>query len=70
MRNIMMSLPKGVNADAVSTTISPVTHTALVAVKSASTQPIGWELEIGRDNKKVPAIIRKIKLPAKGCAGL
>jgi len=52
--------PKGVKAVPVSTTTSPVTQAADVAVNSASTHPIPGALEAwGRTSKSVPAAIRR-----------
>jgi hypothetical protein len=55
---------------AVSTTVSPVTHTALVEVKKASVKLIGEYVESGISNKKAPPRIMNPKLTINNCAGL
>jgi hypothetical protein len=59
-----------VNRVAVSTTVSPVTHTALVEVKKASVKLMGEYVESGIINKKAPPIIMNPKLTINNCAGL
>ena len=56
---IITNWPNKVQWVAVSKTIKPVTHVALVAVKSASMKLVLWELvaEIGSISKKVPVSI-------------
>lgn len=65
-----MTFPTGVNALAVSTTISPVTQTALVAVKAASINDIFCVCDIGWYNSAVPIKMSKMKLPENSWAGL
>jgi hypothetical protein len=64
-----MLLPRAVNCVAVSTTISPVTHIALVDVKSASTKEIGVTVAFGSSKKAAPVRIKNPKLNIKSCAG-
>lgn len=63
--------PKGVKQAAVSWTIKPVTQTADVLVKRASTNDMfspEWVLN-GRSNKAVPIKMAAIKLRASSWAG-
>jgi hypothetical protein len=53
----------------VSTTISPVTQTALVDVNNASINEIPLYVAFGSINNKVPARIIDKKLKIKSCAG-
>ena len=48
----------------------PVTLTALVAVKAASTHVMPCVVALGNFNKTVPTTMRKMKLPAKTIDGL
>ena len=66
----MITCPKKVKLFPVSFIANPVTLTALVAVKAASTQVIPAVVALGNFNNKVPATIRKRKLPANTMDGL
>ena len=62
MRNIITVFPNSVNCVVVSTTVRPVTHTALVLVKNASTKlsHCPFLLDNGRLSKKEPKSIKII----------
>lgn len=60
----MTICPKGVQWVLVSTTISPVTHAADVAVKSASRKDVLTVELIGKDNNRAPTKISVMKLSA------
>ena len=66
----IIPLPIGVNCEAVSTTVNPVTQTALVEVKKASIKRIPFVVEFGSNNRPVPIKIINRKLPAKRAKGL
>ena len=70
MSNIITTWPKKVKLFPVSFMAKPVTLTALVAVKAASTQVIPCVVALGNFNKSVPATMRKMKLPASTIDGL
>lgn len=70
IRNKIIPLPRLVNAVAVSTTISPVTQTALVDVKKASIMLMPFVVAFGNSSNAVPIKIRKMKLPTIIIAGL
>lgn len=53
-----------------STTMSPVTHTAEVEVKSASKSLIPSKVAFGSSKSPVPSIIIPKKLRMNNCAGL
>ena len=63
MSNSMMICPVVVNVVATSIVVSPVTHTALVAVNSASKNDIPLTVARGSSKRPVPAIIIAMKLP-------
>jgi hypothetical protein len=65
----MISCPKGVKCDAVSTTIKPVTHTALAEVNKASRDEIPLYVAIGNFKKKPPNRIKNAKLPTNKIPG-
>lgn len=65
----MMILPNVVNAVAVSTTINPVTHTALVDVNKASRKEIGWICALGSINNPEPIMMINKKLNTNSKAG-
>ena len=65
----IIPLPKSVNAVAVSTTINPVTQTALVDVKKASINEMPPVVALGNRSKAVPIIINPKKLRTKIVAG-
>ncbi len=58
----IMHCPAKVKSFAVSRTISPVTHTAEVDVKSASINDIPFTVDQGSISSPVPEMIRIIKL--------
>ena len=62
-----MTFPNTVNCTAGTTVTSPVTQTALVAVKSASIKRIGCVLEIGNVNKIPPRKMVAINPIANNC---
>src|SRR5688500_12118602 len=66
----MITCPVVLNAVAVSTTISPVTHTALADVKNASTGWIGVVVALGSRSKNPPMTMRAAKLPTNRRAAL
>ena len=55
--------PAVVNVVATSMVVSPVTHTALVAVNRASKNDMPLTVARGKSRRPVPAIIIVIKLP-------
>jgi hypothetical protein len=59
----MMICPAVVNVEATSMVVRPVTHTALVAVNSASKNDIPLMVARGRSRRPVPAKIIVMKLP-------
>ena len=63
MRKRMMMCPAVVNVVATSMVVSPVTHTALVAVNRASKNDIPLTVARGNNNSPVPAKIMAKKLP-------
>ena len=65
----MINCPNVVKYFPVSTTVNPVTHTALVAVKSASIIEIPLYVAFGRSNSKVPPKIKSIKLITRSRPG-
>lgn len=67
----MTTCPKPVQKTGVSTTISPVTQTALVAVKSASTKlaPPGPTFAMGSISRPVPTAIAATNPSTTACAG-
>ena len=65
-----MDWPIIVKSAAVSTTVKPVTQTALVAVKSALVKVIEPVVALGSISKKAPIKTKIIKLPTKTIAGL
>ncbi len=67
----MTAWPKGVKPVPVSRTTRPVTHTALVAVNRASTNPTGWPAGVaaGRRSRPVPTAMRAAKLPTRSRKG-
>lgn len=64
IRQMIIIFPRGVKNVAVSTTMSPVTHTALTDVKNEFRKDNGRVWAFGNINKPVPInmIIRKLKL--------
>ncbi len=70
MSSMMISCPQNVKWVAVSTTINPVTQTALVEVKRASTHDNGWFSASGSFKRQVPAAISSKKLDMNSWAGL
>ena len=66
----MMDCPTIVKAEEVSSTVSPVTQTALVAVKSAFVKVIPLVVALGSIKRKPPVKARIKKLPTKTIAGL
>lgn len=62
--------PVVVKASAVLTVFSPVTHTALAAVKSESTYGIWWCVQLGNISRPDPTRIINRKLPARIVEGL
>ena len=58
------------NTSVISTVESPVTHTALVLRKSASTQASGCTVACGVFSKSMPTRINATKLPMKSCPGV
>tara|TARA_B100001750_G_scaffold190088_1_gene160154 strand:- start:838 stop:1161 length:324 start_codon:yes stop_codon:yes gene_type:complete len=67
IRPVITSCPKPVQYVAVSTTTSPVTHAADVAVKNATSRGalLESEVEIGRESIAVPIPMRSAKPPTK-----
>jgi hypothetical protein len=63
MRKRMMMWPVVVNVVATSMVVSPVTHTALVAVNSASKNDIPFTVARGSSRSPVPIKIIVKKLP-------
>ena len=70
IRARMINFPRKVYRVAVSTTASPVTHTALVDVNKASVKLIGMVVDIGIISSMAPAKIKNAKLVMNSCAGL
>ena len=70
IKTMIMDCPTKVKSDEVSTTVKPVTQTALVAVKSAFVKVIPLVVALGSINKKPPINTKIIKLPTKTMAGL
>ena len=66
----IMVCPSKVKSLAVSSTINPVTHTALVDVNKASVKEIPAVVAFGSNNKNAPIKIMAKKLPTKTMAGL
>lgn len=66
----IIDCPTVVKSRAVSTTVSPVTHTALVEVKSALVNEIPLVVALGSINRKAPAMAKMKKLPTNIMAGL
>lgn len=60
-----MNLPVPVKSLAVSNEVSPVTHTALVAVNMASTKLIGLVVEFGSRSSSAPTNMMMKKLAMK-----
>lgn len=65
MSTIRMDFPKGVKTVAVSTTIKPVTQTALTEVNRASRNDKGCIVAFGSINNPLPIAIINKKLIAK-----
>ncbi len=65
----MTVCPKKVKSVAVSTTIRPVTHTALVAVKKASVKLMEPGVAAGSSSSSAPTTMMPAKLPTKRLAG-
>ena len=59
----MMTCPAVVNVEAISIVVSPVTHTALVAVNKASKNEMPLTVARGKSKSPVPAKIIVKKLP-------
>ena len=70
IKTIIIDCPTIVKSTAVSTTVKPVTQTALVAVKSAFVKVIPFVVALGSISKKLPIKTKIIKLPTKTIAGL
>ena len=70
MRTISMTWPNVVRQLTVSMTLSPVTQTADVAVKSASNAVSDPWLDRGSISRPLPMIMKKKKLAAKSTVGL
>jgi hypothetical protein len=66
----MINFPRNVYLVAVSTTVSPVTQTALVDVKSASVKLIGLVVDIGIIKSIAPTKMKNAKLTMNNWAGL
>ena len=63
IRKRMMTCPAVVNVEAISIVVSPVTHTALVAVNKASKNEMPLTVARGKSKSPVPAKIIVKKLP-------
>ena len=63
MRIRIITCPAVVNVDATSIVVSPVTHTALVAVNRASKKVMPFTVARGSSSSPVPIIIIAKKLP-------
>jgi len=70
MRHSIIIFPKKVKQNSVSTTVNPVTQTALVEVKRESIMLIPFVVAFGSSKSKVPEIINIKKLITKTRAGL
>jgi hypothetical protein len=70
MRRAMIIFPKRVKSRAVSFTVSPVTQTADVDVKSASTNPMPDTVAAGLMSRNDPIKISAMKLASTFCTGV